>query len=57
MNSINIGNTDRPKICMIGMFKNESKGILRMLESTWKYIDFYVFQDNGSTDGLSLIHI
>tara|TARA_B100000579_G_scaffold72604_1_gene55582 strand:- start:2421 stop:4133 length:1713 start_codon:yes stop_codon:yes gene_type:complete len=51
MNFINIENTDRPKICMIGMFKNESKGILRMLESTWKYIDFYVFQDNGSTDG------
>lgn len=39
------------KICMISMFKNESKGILRMLESTWKYIDYYVFQDNGSTDG------
>ena len=36
MNFINIKNTDRPKICMIGMFKNESKGILRMLESTWK---------------------
>ena len=49
--SENIENTNRPKICMISMFKNESKGILRMLESTWKYIDFYVFQDNGSTDG------
>ncbi len=38
-------------ICMISMFKNESKGILRMLESVWRHIDFYVFQDNGSTDG------
>jgi len=38
-------------ICMISMFKNESKGIRRMLESVWRYIDFYVFQDNGSTDG------
>ena len=33
------------------MFKNESKGIRRMLESIYKYIDFYVLQDNGSTDG------
>lgn len=39
------------KIVMISMFKNESKGIRRMLESTYKYIDFYIFQDNGSTDG------
>jgi hypothetical protein len=38
-------------ICMISMFKNESKGIRRMLESVWRHIDFYVFQDNGSTDG------
>ena len=36
---------------MISMFKNESKGIRRMLESVYKHIDFYVFQDNGSTDG------
>lgn len=42
---------ERAKICMIVMFKNESKGIRRMLESVWKHIDFYVFQDNGSTDG------
>lgn len=41
----------RTNICMISMFKNESKGILRMLESVYKYIDFYIFQDNGSTDG------
>lgn len=38
-------------ICMISMFKNEAKGIRRMLESVWKHIDFYIFQDNGSTDG------
>jgi predicted O-methyltransferase YrrM len=41
----------RTNICMISMFKNESKGIRRMLESVWRHIDFYVFQDNGSTDG------
>jgi len=44
-------NTKKTKIVMISMFKNESKGIRRMLESVYKYIDFYVFQDNGSTDG------
>lgn len=41
----------RANICMISMFKNEAKGIRRMLESVWRHIDFYVFQDNGSTDG------
>lgn len=44
-------NTKKTKIVMISMFKNESKGIRRMLESIYKYIDFYVLQDNGSTDG------
>lgn len=44
-------NEIRTNICMISMFKNESKGIRRMLESVWRHIDFYVFQDNGSTDG------
>ena len=39
------------KIVMISMFKNESKGIRRMLESVYKHIDFYILQDNGSTDG------
>ena len=39
------------KIAMITMFKNESSVILRMLESCYKYIDYYVMQDNGSTDG------
>jgi glycosyltransferase involved in cell wall biosynthesis len=44
-------NNKKTKIVMISMFKNESKGIRRMLESVYKHIDFYVFQDNGSTDG------
>ena len=39
------------KIVMITMFKNEAKNIRRMLESSYKYIDYWVFQDNGSTDG------
>ena len=39
------------KIVMTTMFKNESKVIRRMLESCYKYIDYYVIQNNGSTDG------
>lgn len=39
------------KIVMITMFKNEAKTIRRMLKSCYKYIDYWVFQDNGSTDG------
>jgi glycosyltransferase involved in cell wall biosynthesis len=45
------GSEIRTNICMISMFKNEAKGMRRMLESVWRHIDFYVFQDNGSTDG------
>lgn len=41
----------KAKIVMISMFKNESKTIRRMLESCYKYIDYYILQDNGSTDG------
>ena len=33
------------------MVKNESHVILRMLESCYRYIDYWVIQDNGSTDG------
>lgn len=39
------------KIVFNAMVKNESKIILRMLESVYKYIDYWVIQDNGSTDG------
>ena len=41
----------KTKIVMITMFKNESKNILRMLNSCLPYVDYYVMQDNGSTDG------
>ena len=41
----------KTKIVMITMFKNEAHTIGRMLESCYKYIDYYVIQDNGSTDG------
>jgi len=41
----------KKKIVMMTMFKNEAKTIRRMLESCYKYIDYYVIQDNGSTDG------
>lgn len=33
------------------MVANESKTILRMLESCYRYVDYWVIQDNGSTDG------
>lgn len=41
----------RGKICMISMFKNEAGNIGKMLESVAPYIDYWVLQDNGSTDG------
>jgi len=40
-------NDKKPKIVMISMFKNESKGIRRMLESVYKHIDFYA-PDNST---------
>jgi len=33
------------------MVANESRTILRMLESCYQYVDYWVIQDNGSTDG------
>ena len=39
------------KIAMISMFKNEAKNIRKMLDSVTPYIDYFVLQDNGSTDG------
>jgi glycosyltransferase involved in cell wall biosynthesis len=43
------------KIVMIAMFKNEATVMKRMLESCYKYIDFFVVQNNGSTDGTDII--
>ncbi len=40
---------------MISMFKNESKVIKRMLDSCLPYVDYYVLQNNGSTDGTEKI--
>jgi glycosyltransferase involved in cell wall biosynthesis len=39
------------KIVLNAMVKNEAPVIERMLESVYKYIDYWVIQDNGSTDG------
>jgi glycosyltransferase involved in cell wall biosynthesis len=39
------------RICLSAMVKNESHVILRMLESCYKYVDYWIVQDNGSTDG------
>jgi hypothetical protein len=41
----------KSKIVMITMFKNESRVLKRMLESCKPYVDYYVMQNNGSTDG------
>ena len=41
----------KTKIVMMSMFKNEAHTIGRMLESCYRYIDYYILQDNGSTDG------
>jgi glycosyltransferase involved in cell wall biosynthesis len=39
------------KICLNAMVANEANTILRMLNSVVNYIDYWVIQDNGSTDG------
>ena len=41
----------KSKIVMTAMFKNEASVMQKMLESCYKHIDFWVVQDNGSTDG------
>lgn len=46
-----LGNKLWAKICMISMFKNEAQNIRQMLDSVAPYIDYWVLQDNGSTDG------
>lgn len=39
------------KILLSAMVANESRVITRMLESCYKYVDYYIIQDNGSNDG------
>ena len=41
----------KSKIVMTAMFRNEASVMQKMLESCYKHIDFWVVQDNGSTDG------
>ena len=41
----------KAKIVMIAMFKNEAKVLRNMLDSVTNYIDYFVIQNNGSTDG------
>lgn len=36
---------------MITMYKNEASVIRRMLDSCLSYVDYYILQNNGSTDG------
>ena len=44
-------NNKSVKIVLNAMVKNEAAVIERMLESAYKHIDYWVIQDNGSTDG------
>jgi glycosyltransferase involved in cell wall biosynthesis len=44
-------NNKKAKIVMIAMFKNEARGLPSMLESCKPHVDYYVMQNNGSTDG------
>lgn len=44
-------NERKAKIVMIAMFKNEASVLRRMLDSTLGHCDYYVMQNNGSTDG------
>lgn len=41
----------KTKFVLNSMLKNEADTIIRMLESCYRYIDYWVIQDNGSTDG------
>jgi glycosyltransferase involved in cell wall biosynthesis len=41
----------KTKICLNAMVANEARTITRMLDSCYQYIDYWVIQDNGSTDG------
>lgn len=43
--------TKKTKICLNTMVANEAHCIIRMLESCYQYIDYWVIQDNGSKDG------
>ena len=40
----------KPTICLCMIVKNESHIITETLESIYKYIDYYVINDTGSTD-------
>lgn len=41
----------KAKIVAVVMFRNEARVLRRMLDSCLPYVDYYVFQNNGSTDG------
>lgn len=41
---------DKPTICFATMCKNEEHCIRETLESVYKYIDYWVVEDTGSTD-------
>lgn len=45
----------KTKICLNGMVGNESKTILRMLESTEPHIDYWVIQCNGNDDTQQIV--
>ncbi len=47
--------SQKPRICLSMIVKNESHVIKQTLENISKYIDYYVINDTGSTDGTQSI--
>jgi len=53
-NKYSAHNATRVRLCMISMFTNDPN-ISKMLESVTPFIDYWIIQDNGSTDNTSSI--
>ena len=54
--TLDIDMNKQTKICLHSMVGNEEKVILRMLESCYNYIDYYVIQCNGSDNTKDIIN-
>jgi hypothetical protein len=54
--TLDIDMSKKTKICLHSMVGNEEKVILRMLESCYRYIDYYVIQCNGSDSTKDIIN-
>ena len=47
---IDKANSSKPRLCFGSMCKNEEHVILDTLNSVYKYIDYWVICDTGSSD-------